>query len=79
MKPTLTFHVSAKKFVLDVFEKTVDQEKYIVEKDNSEQRVLTAKGEEIRLGDFAGIRHGSGIFVKSDITSLVAASDFIRR
>ena len=79
MKPALTFHVSAKKFILDIFDKTLDQEKYIVEKDNPAQRVLTANGEEIRLSDFAGIRHGSEIFVKSDIASLVAASDCIRR
>jgi len=79
MNPAITFDKSAKKFILGLFGKTVDNEGYIVEKDNPAQRVLTANGEEITLRDFAGIRHGSEIFVKKDIVSLVAASDYIRR
>ena len=79
MNAALTFNRSAKRFVLDALGKTVDSENYIVEKDNPEQRVLTADGQEIRLADFAGVRHGSGIFIKSDIASLVVASEFIKR
>jgi hypothetical protein len=79
MNGLLKFHFFAKKFVLDALGKTVDDEKFLVEKDNPEQRVLTVDGQEIRLGEFAGVRHGSGVFIKSDISSLVAASDFIGR
>lgn len=76
---SLTFDRSAAPFVLDVFDKTVDAEKYVVEKSDTNQRVLTPKGEEIRMGEFAGVRKGSEIFIKSDIDSLIDAADHIGR
>jgi len=74
----LTFDTESTEFVLDAFGKQVDAEGYIVEKSNTDQRVLTTDGEEIELTKFAGIRKGSEIFIKSDICSLVQASEFIR-
>lgn len=79
MNPVLTFHPSAKRFVLGALGKALDEEKYLVEKDNPEQKVLTIDGQEIKFSEFAGVRHGSEIFIKSDIASLVLASDFIGR
>ncbi len=74
----LTFDNASKKFILDVFDKTVDSENFIVEKHIPSQRVLTVKGDELKLRQFAGIRKGSEVFVTSDIDSLIEASDHLR-
>jgi hypothetical protein len=76
-KCALFFESSAKKFILSAFGKTVDQEKFIVEQTDANQRVLTPTGEEIRLSQFAGIRKGSEIYIKSDIASLIEASEHL--
>lgn len=70
----ITFDESLKKEILDIFDKTVDDEGYIIEKDTKE-RVLSPDGEEIELEKFAGITKGSEIFIKSDIFSLIDLTD----
>ena len=77
MSAHLTFDAESREFVLDAFGKTVDGGGYIVEKADPSQKVLTTDGEEIELSSFAGIRKGSEVFIKSDIASLVQASEFI--
>jgi hypothetical protein len=67
----LTFNKDVKEDILELFGKTIDEEGYIVEKENINQRVLTPKGEEIRLEEWAGIVQGSEAFVKSDTFSLM--------
>lgn len=67
----LTFDEESKEDLLELFGKTIDEEGYIVEKDNINQRVLTPKGEEISIEEWAGIVKGSESFVKSDIFSLM--------
>jgi hypothetical protein len=74
----LVFSESARDFVLEAFHKTVDDEGYIVEQDNKQQRILTLDGQEIRKDQFAGVRKGSEIYVKSDIVSLIEMCDDIR-
>jgi len=71
----ITFDDSAKTEILSFFDKTVDDEGYIVEKDDVTQRVITPDGEEVRLEEFAGIRKGSEIFIKSDLPSLISLID----
>ena len=70
MVVTITFEVSAKKEILSFFDKTTDDQGYIVEKEDITQRVITPEGEEVKLDEFAGIRKGSEIFIKSDLPSL---------
>ncbi len=67
----LTFNKDVKEDILELFGKTIDSEGFIVEKENINQRVLTPKGEEIRLEEWAGIIQGSEAFVKSDTFSLM--------
>jgi len=67
----LTFDEESKKDVLELYGKTLDEEDFIVEKDNLKQRVLTPKGEEIHLKEWGGIMKGSEAFVKSDTFSLL--------
>lgn len=78
MEP-ITFDDSAKAFILETFDKEVDSEGYIVEKNNPKQKVLTRHGEEIKLEDFAGIVKGSEVFVKSDLVSLIELADALKR
>lgn len=78
MKKGITFDKLAKKEILSLFNKSVDDEGYIVEKEDETQRVLTPQGEEIKLEDFAGIRKGSEIFVKSDFPSLINLADALK-
>ena len=70
-KISLTFHKSFKKEILEIFDKKIDDEGLIVEKDSPTQRVLSPDGESIRLKEFAGITKGSEIFIKSDLISLI--------
>ena len=75
MDKIITFDESAKIDILSFFDKTVDDNGYVVEKDGDQQKVITPHGEEITLGEFAGIRKGSEIFIKSDLPSLIELAD----
>lgn len=69
----ITFEEGAKRDVLDLFGKEVDNEGMLVEKGKS-QRVLTKEGEEISLDEWGGVVKGSEAFVKSDIISLLGVA-----
>jgi hypothetical protein len=79
MIKAITFDKSAKMAVLDLLGKTVDDEGFIVEKSNKKQRVMTPGGEAVALNEFAGVRRGSQVFIKSNIPSLIALTDYINR
>ena len=67
----ITFDEAAKLDFLELYGKTTDQEGFIVEKEDPAQKVLTPKGEEILLEEWAGIMKGSEAFIKSDTFSLI--------
>jgi len=75
----IIFDKSATDFILETFDKTVDKEGYIIEKDDPKQRVLTSDAQEIKKDELAGIRKGSEIFVKSDLPSLIQLLDDLGR
>jgi len=58
-----------KKFILSTIDKTVDKTNFIIDK-KTKKRILTKDGEEVRFDEFAGIRKGSEIIIKSDIGAL---------
>ena len=72
------FDDSTRGFILDVFGKCV-QDGFVVEKKTPEQKVLTPRGEDIPEEEFAGVRKGSVVFLKSDIVSLVEAAEAMTR
>jgi len=78
MEKIITFEKEAKLEILEAFKKTVDENGYIVEKEKPSQRVLTIDGEELKLEDFAGIRKGSEIFIKSDLVSIINLVDLLQ-
>ncbi len=75
---TITFNKSAKQFILDAFDKTIDKQGYIIEKKNPEQKVLTRDGQEVEFEKFAGIKKGSQVFIKSDLVSIIRLSDSLK-
>ncbi len=75
---TITFDKSAKNFVLDAFDKSVDKDGYIVEKKNPKQRVIAQDGQEVEFDKFAGIKKGSQVFIKSDLVSIIKLSDSLK-
>lgn len=69
----ITFDSKTRDFVLDTFNKKCDKEGYLVDKDTNE-RVLTPDGIEIKTDKFAGVTRGSEIYIKDDLSSLVKLS-----
>ena len=74
----IIFNEDSKQDVLELFGKTTDEEGYLVELDHPEQRVLTKKGEEINIKDWAGVVNGSEAFIKSDAFSLIELAKKIK-
>lgn len=68
--PTLTFEDSSVDYILEMFDKTVDDAGYIVEQDTGE-RVLTPEGEEITVDELGIIADGSEMFIKDNYVSLL--------
>jgi hypothetical protein len=66
----ITFDSSARDFILGAFGKATHNG-FIVQRSHPQQKVLTPRGEDIPVDEFAGVRKGSKVFVKSDIVSLV--------
>ena len=74
----IIFNEDSKEDILEIFGKTIDNEGYLVEADNKHQRVLTKKGEEIHIKEWAGVVNGSEAFIKSNAFSLIELAKKIR-
>lgn len=74
MTVEMTFDKSVKRDILDLLNKTINEEKLIVEKEKPEQKVLTFDGEEISIEEFGGVQKGSEVFIKDDLISLMKLS-----
>ena len=71
---TITFDDAAKQDVLDLLDKSIDAEGFVVEKNDPTQRVIASDGEEMTLEEFGGMKRGSQIFIKRDFYSVFALS-----
>lgn len=71
---TFTFDDSVKEEILDAFDKDIDSEGFIVEKDNPNQRVLSEDSQEVNINEFGGLKKGSEVFIKKDMVSLLRLS-----
>lgn len=69
MSTSLTVDDSATDFILEVFDKDVDDEGYIFNADGN--RVTTPEGKELKKEEFAGVEKGSTIYLDDDFTTLV--------
>jgi hypothetical protein len=79
LKQVITFSKSAKRDILEIFGKTVDKDRCIVEQSDSNQKVVDLHGEEIELSKFAGITKGSEKYIKKDINSIIELSDILNK
>lgn len=70
----ITFTKSAKSAILDIFDKTLDSDEYIIDKKSGE-RVQTVNGEDIHIDRFGGVRKGSEIFFKDDLPTYIDIAD----
>lgn len=70
----ITFDKTSKRDVLSFLNKTLDNDGFIVEKDNPEQKVLAFDGQEISLDEFGGVQKGSEVFIKNNLVSLMRLS-----
>ena len=77
MSKIIEFDKTARKDILDLLGKSVDQEGYVVEKENLSQRVVSPEGVEIRANRFVAVIKGSEAFYQSDLSSLLHLSDKI--
>lgn len=75
----ITFDKSVREFIFDTFDKTLDKEGFLVEKDNLNQKVLTPEGLEIKEDEFGGVKKGSEVYIKSDLPSIIKLSDSLKR
>lgn len=76
---SITFKESAKEFVLDAFDKAIDEEGYVVYKKNKKIRVLTSRGQELHISQFGGVKkgkeEGSIVFFEDDLDSAFVLND----
>lgn len=63
------FDKHSKGWVLGIFNKSVDNEGFITEKDGT--RIWTPEGEDIKSSDLAIIKKGSTKFIAGDLSSLM--------
>lgn len=66
----VTFEKNAVEHVLASFDKTVDEQGYIIDED-SEERVRTPEGEEVKAEELAIVADGSDLFIDDNFASLV--------
>lgn len=65
----IIFDNSSKGWLLELFDKKVDESGFITEKDGT--RIWTPEGYEIKLDDLAVVKKGSTKFIPGDLTSLM--------
>jgi len=66
----ITFDNESKDLILDAFNKSVDKDGFIIEK-QSKVRVLTPEGMELKKDRLSIIKKGSEKFISGDLTSLM--------
>jgi len=72
-KLTVTFDKESKETVLSAFNKEVDVDGFIYDKDTDEQ-ILTPDGQEVTVAEFGGLKKGSEIYLKGNLTTLMKLS-----
>ena len=73
IRAIITFDESAKELILSFFDKAVDDDGFIVEKNDKKKRVLASDGKEIQMSEFAGMKDGR--FFRTDISSILSLVD----
>ena len=72
--PVITFDKQAIREILYCFDKSIDDEGYVIDSNN--QRVLAMDGKEIKASDIGGIVKGK--MFRNDIGSLIELGDVVK-
>ena len=72
--PVITFDKQAIREILYCFDKSIDDEGYVIDSNN--QRVLAMDGKEIKANDIGGITKEG--FVHNDVCSLIELGDMVK-
>jgi len=71
MSPNIVFEESRADYLLDLFDKTEDEEGYIVDPE-TDQRVTSPDDDQpIKTEELGVVGHGSEIFVRDEVDSIV--------
>lgn len=74
---SVVFNKGAQDFLLSALNKSIDSDGYIIDNTNG-KKVPSLDGTYITGDEFAGVVKGSELYVKSDIVSLIEASDRVK-
>ena len=74
INPVITFDKQAIREILYCFDKSIDDEGYVIDSNN--QRVLAMDGKEIKANDIGGITNKG--FIRNDIGSLIEFGDMVK-
>lgn len=78
MRNSVVFDSDLKDYVLSVFGKKTDKDGYVVDKALPSQREYD-EGVPVAVKDFAGVRKGSILFFRTDISSLLKVADTLKK
>jgi hypothetical protein len=67
--PKILFNKQAIPYILEIFDKTINDEGYIVDSNNGDP-ILDPEHQPILAKEFGGIKKGSEIFLKNDIVTI---------
>jgi len=79
-KGVITFDENSKEDMLLCFDKVLDKDGYIVEKNDPSVKILDQQGKPIHRSEFGGIMKGKDgglVFIKNDIGSLMDLLDAV--
>jgi hypothetical protein len=73
-QPKLLFNEAALPFILEVFDKTINEDGLIIDMNNGEP-LQTTEGEFLTKYKFGGIKKGSEIFLKDDLLTVIKLAE----
>lgn len=71
MSPNIVFEESRADYLLDLFDKTEDEEGYIVDPETDQRVTSPDDGQPIKTEELGVVGRGSEIFVRDEVDSIV--------
>lgn len=68
-KPKMTFDDSSREFILSLFDKRVNENGEVLEK-NTGEVVKSFEGNPLTVDEFGGVKKGSELFIENNVVSL---------
>ncbi len=68
-KPKIAFDDSSREFILDLFDKHINENGEVLEK-NTDEVVKSFEGNPLTVDEFGGVKKGSELFIENNVVSL---------